>query len=121
MKSSFYPKLAFDGIRKNRRLYFPYLFTGAALVMMYYILSFQSESPALEFMEGGTTLAAVLPLGCWIIAAFSFLFLFYTNSCLVKQRYRERIEKAITATGSKLMILDCGTDWPCHCPCRSLE
>ncbi len=89
MKKAFYPKLAFDGIRKNRRLYLPYLFTGAALVMMYYILSYLSESPALAMMAGGTTLSEVLPLGCLIIAAFSLLFLFYTNSFLVKQRYRE--------------------------------
>ncbi len=89
MKTSFYPKLAFDGIRKNRRLYLPYLFTGVALVAMYYILRFLSESPALAMMAGGTTLEAVLPLGCLIIAAFSLLFLFYTNSFLVKQRYRE--------------------------------
>ncbi len=89
MKKAFYPKLAFDGIRKNRRLYLPYLFTGAALVMMYYILSNLSELPALAMMAGGTTLSEVLPLGCLIIAAFSLLFLFYTNSFLVKQRYRE--------------------------------
>ena len=89
MKTSFYPKLAAQGIRKNRRLYSPYIFTGIALVMMYYILSFLSESPALAMMAGGTTLTAVLPLGCWIIAAFSLLFMFYTNSFLIKQRYRE--------------------------------
>lgn len=89
MKSFVLPKLAFDGIRKNKRLYFPYIFTGSIMVMMYYIMSFLTVSPALEVMAGGTTLVAVLPLGCWTIGIFSLLFLFYTNSFLIKQRYRE--------------------------------
>ena len=89
MKTSFYPKLAFDGIRKNRRLYFPYILTGSILVMMHYILGFLERSPTVEQMAGGTTLQSALPLGCLIIAAFSLLFLFYTNSFLIKERYRE--------------------------------
>ncbi len=89
MKLGFYPKLAWEGIRKNKRLYFPYILTGCVMVMMYYILSYLIESPALSQMPGGSVLMMILPLGCVVIAAFSVLFLFYTNSFLVKQRYRE--------------------------------
>ncbi len=89
MKTSFYPKLALDGIRKNKRLYTPFILTGSIMVMMYYILSFLSESPTLSKMKGGNVLMSVLPLGCVVIAVFSLLFLFYTNSFLIKQRYRE--------------------------------
>lgn len=89
MKAGFYPKIAWDGIRKNKRLYFPYILTGGVMVMMYYILSFLIESPALAQMPGGSVLMTVLPLGCVVIAVFSLLFLFYTNSFLIKQRYRE--------------------------------
>ena len=89
MKAGFYPKLAWDGIRKNKRLYFPYILTGGVMVMMYYILSYLIESPALAHMPGGSILMSVLPLGCAVIAVFSLLFLFYTNSFLIKQRYRE--------------------------------
>lgn len=89
MKTGFYSKLAWEGIRKNKRLYFPYILTGSVMVMMYYILSFLIESPALAQMSGGSVLMSVLPLGCVVIAAFSLLFLFYTNSFLIKQRYRE--------------------------------
>ena len=89
MKAGFYPKIAWDGIRKNKRLYFPYILTGGVMVMMYYILSFVIESPALAQMPGGSVLMTVLPLGCIVIAVFSLLFLFYTNSFLIKQRYRE--------------------------------
>ena len=89
MKAGFYPRIAWDGIRKNKRLYFPYILTGGVMVMMYYILSFMIESPALAQMPGGSVLMTVLPLGCVVIAVFSLLFLFYTNSFLIKQRYRE--------------------------------
>ncbi len=89
MRAGFYPKLAWDSIRKNKRLYFPYILTGAVMVMMYYILSFLTESPALAQMPGGSVLMSLLPLGCVVIAAFSLLFLFYTNSFLIRQRYRE--------------------------------
>ncbi len=89
MKLLFYPRLAFDGIRKNKRLYFPYIVTGSVLAMMHYILGFLERSPTVEQMAGGTTLQSVLPLGCWIVGAFSLLFLFYTNSFLIRQRYRE--------------------------------
>ncbi len=89
MRAGFYPKIAWDGIRKNMRLYFPYILTGSVMVMMYYILSFLIESPALAHMPGGSVLMTVLLLGCVVIAFFSLLFLFYTNSFLIRQRYRE--------------------------------
>ena len=89
MKIGLYPKLAWEGIRKNKRLYFPYILTGCVMVMMYYILSSLIESPALAHMPGGSVLISVLLLGCVVIAVFSLFFLFYTNSFLLKQRYRE--------------------------------
>ncbi len=89
MKLSFYPRLAWDGIRKNKRLQVPYIFTGSVMVMMHYILGFLVESPAVSNMSGGSVMMTMLPLGKMIVAVFSALFLFYTNSFLVKQRYRE--------------------------------
>ena len=76
MRAGFYPKLAWEGIRKNRRLYVPYILTGSVMVMMYYILSFLSESPEIEKMRGGSVLMTALPLGCWVIALFRFCFSF---------------------------------------------
>lgn len=89
MKRVFYPKLALSGIRRNSRIYFPYILTGGVMVMMYYILSFLKQSSALEKMEGGSVIMMMLPLGCIVVAVFSLLLLFYANSFLIKQRYRE--------------------------------
>lgn len=89
MKAGFYPKLAWEGIRKNGRMFFPYILTGSVMVTMLYILGFLGKSPALAEMPGGSTLMGLLPLGSIVIAVFSLLFLFYTNSFLIRQRYRE--------------------------------
>lgn len=35
MSRSFYVKLAWTGIRKNKRLYLPYILTCVGMVMMY--------------------------------------------------------------------------------------
>ena len=89
MRGAFYPKLAWNGIRKNKRLYLPYILAGSVMVMMFYILSFLSDSPAIAEMRGGSVVESILPLGSNVIGIFSILFLFYTNSFLIRQRYHE--------------------------------
>lgn len=89
MKTGFYPKLAWDAIRKNRRIYFPYILTGSVMVMMFYILMSMQDSSDLRYIHGGSFLLDLLPYGCGVIAVFSLIFLFYTNSFLIRQRYRE--------------------------------
>ena len=47
MKAGFYPRLALDGIRKNKRLYLPYMLICIGTIMMYYIIMFLQHSQAL--------------------------------------------------------------------------
>ena len=89
MRINVYPKLAWEGIRKNKRLYVPYIAMGALMVMMFYLLRFLQDSPVIGVMRGAVTLSTVLPMGYAVIAIFSIIFLFYTNSFLIRQRYRE--------------------------------
>lgn len=89
MRIHVYPKLAWEGIRKNKRLYVPYIAMGALMVMMFYLLRFLQDSPVIGNMRGTETLSTVLPLGYAVIAIFSVIFLFYTNSFLIRQRYQE--------------------------------
>ncbi|MDD6395047.1 MAG: ABC transporter permease [Firmicutes bacterium] len=111
MKLSFYPKLAIDGMRKNKRLYIPYILTGSVMVMMFYILGYLVESPALANMPGGSVLPVLLEMGVGIIGFFSLLFLFYTNSFLIRQRYREfglyNVLGMDKRNISKIMIWEC--------------
>ena len=89
MKKLLYPRLAWTGIRKNKRLYAPYLLTCAGMVMMHYIITALSYSDAVHGLRGGSTIAFTLDLGSWIIALFSLIFLFYTNSFLIRRRMKE--------------------------------
>ena len=90
MKRGFYLKLAWSGIRKNRRLYTPYLLTCVGMVMMFYVVSFLSECPVLEEMRGGMTLQSMLSFGSWVIGAFALIFLFlYQLFFLIRRRKKE--------------------------------
>lgn len=89
MRGGFYFKLAGTGILKNRILYFPYLLTCICMVMMYYIVVFLSRSRSLNTMYGGDIAQDMLGLGVNIIAFFSFVFLYYTNSFLARRRQKE--------------------------------
>ncbi len=44
MKTLFYPKLAVNGMKKNKRLYLPYILTLVAMVMMMYITAYLARS-----------------------------------------------------------------------------
>ncbi len=89
MKMSFFPKLAWTGIKNNRKLYLPYLLTCIGMVMMQYIINYLSSADVLGGMPGGETLQAMLYLGVWIIAIFAFFFLNYSNSFLMRRRRKE--------------------------------
>ena len=89
MKKFFYPRLAFDGIRKNKRLYLPYILTQIGMIMMYYIVIFLRYGESLKGTFGEGTVNIVLMLGGWVIAIFACIFLFYTNSFLIRRRKKE--------------------------------
>jgi len=89
MKHNLYPKLAWTGIRKNSRLYLPYILTCIGMVMMFYIVSFLSSSEYLASCKGGKDMQTVLELGCGVIGFFAAIFLFYTNSFLMRRRKKE--------------------------------
>lgn len=89
MKMGFYPKLAWEGIRKNKRLYLPYIMTCIGMIMMHYIISYLSGAAILDSVLGSETVGYAMSLGSWVIAVFSVLFLFYTNSFLIRRRKKE--------------------------------
>lgn len=89
MKRFFYAKIALTNLKKNRQTCFPYLLTCIATIMMFYIMSSLSTNSALNKMRGGATMKIVLIFGSVIVGIFAVLFLFYTNSFLVKRRKKE--------------------------------
>ncbi len=89
MKRGFFLKLAAGNIKKNGRTYIPYILTCIVTVAMFYIVKSLSLNPGLENMLGGNFLNTTMGLGSGVVAIFSFIFLFYTNSFLVRQRKKE--------------------------------
>ncbi|SCH29614.1 FtsX-like permease family [uncultured Ruminococcus sp.] len=89
MKHGFYPKLAMTGISKNRKTYIPYILTCIGMVMMYYIVSFLSVNDSVRDLRGGNEMQMILQMGCGVIGFFSLVFLFYTNSFLMRRRKKE--------------------------------
>lgn len=84
-KSFFFPRLAVTGIHKNRRIYYPYLLTAILTTAMMYIIGSLERSS----ISYSGTLAFSLELGIFVTSAFSVIFLFYTNSFLMKRRKKE--------------------------------
>lgn len=89
MNSGFFPKLAAGNIRKNSKTYIPYILSCVMTVAMFYIVKSLSMNPGLEKMIGGDTLTYTMFLGSIVVGFFAFVFLFYTNSFLVKRRKKE--------------------------------
>ena len=89
MSKFFYAKLALNNIRKNSQTYAPYIMTCIATVMMYYINYSLAAHTGLSRISGGFTLKTILSFGVAIVGLFSLIFLFYTNSFLIKRRKKE--------------------------------
>ena len=63
MKTALYPRLAWDGLRKNKRLFTPYLLTCICMVMMFYILSFLGSPETCALLpRGSNTTGKILNL-----------------------------------------------------------
>ena len=89
MKAGFYPKMAVSGMRKNGRLYVPYIAACILMVAMFYIMHLLGFSEMLEGFSGAGTARDILKLGSAVIAVFGTIFLFYTQSTLIKGRLKE--------------------------------
>ena len=66
----------------------PYLLTGVGAATLFYILLALANGPAAQ-MNGGDSPSLILRLGSFVLAIFSALLLFYTNSFLIRRRNRE--------------------------------
>ena len=85
MSSSIYSRLAVTNIKNNRKTYVPYILAAILTVMMYYIMDALSKTAAV----GDGSLKSVLDCAVWVIIIFAIIFLFYTNSFLIKRRKKE--------------------------------
>ncbi len=89
MNRFFYGKLAFGNLKKNGRLYLPYMLAAIGIGAMFYIMLALTADEGIGKMPGAAELKMIMGLGCGVIMVFAVIFLFYTNSFLMKRRKKE--------------------------------
>lgn len=92
MNAFFYPRLALSGMRRDRRIYAPYLAACVFMTAVVYDLAFLADSPVLYAVGSGvngmgtSAIRLVMTLGKWVMAVFALLFFFYTNAFLIRRK-----------------------------------
>lgn len=90
MGNMYYVRLAFDNIRKNAKIYIPYIITCVLTAAMIYIINSLALSPDYANLKRGSrSLPEIMEFGSYVTMIFAFIFLFYTNSFIMKRRRKE--------------------------------
>ena len=89
MNRLLYPKLAWQSLRQNFRFWLPYLLSIIGCSGAFYILLAMAAAPDLPDRTRYAYLSVFTGIGAFVVALFSFIFLFYTNSFLMKRRTKE--------------------------------
>lgn len=88
--SKLYPRLAAANIKNNRQFYLPYILTGILSVAMFYLMMAMQDNPGIDTLGGGADdIRMILGFGVAVVGVFVSVFLFYTNSFIMKRRKKE--------------------------------
>lgn len=87
MGTKFSLKLAWRNIQSNKQIYLPYTIAGILTVAMFQMMSSLVGNPYVQ--ERSSMLPQLFGLGTIVVALFSIIFIFYTNSFLMKRRKKE--------------------------------
>lgn len=89
MNKLFYPKLAAQNLHKNRQFYLPYILTVLGTAAAFYILAALANTKPTSTQMRYYYLSIYMSIGLVVVGLFSVIFLFYTNSFLMKRRGKE--------------------------------
>ncbi|MBG9979541.1 ABC transporter permease [Facklamia lactis] len=89
MFNQLYIKIAFNNLKKNPKLFLPFIISGVFTIMTTYIVMSLSVNPGLSEIPGGDNLQTILSLGSVLLIFFAVLFLLYINSFMIKTRKKE--------------------------------
>ena len=99
MNTKFFAKLAVRNISSNMQTYLPYLFSSTLTVAMFFLMISLISN---DFVQGrSSTLPMLFSFGAIVIGIFSFIFILYTNSFLIKRRKKEIGLYGILGLGKK--------------------
>lgn len=74
MNKLFYPKLALQNMKKNRKFYLLYLLTCIVTIAMFYIMCSVTGNKGLKKMPNQNTLILILKFGTGVIAVFAVIY-----------------------------------------------
>lgn len=89
MKCLFYLHFAFDTLRKNKRIYIPFILSNAGILGMLYIVASLAMNETLAQTLYGQYVMAFLDMGRDLTLFFALIFIFYTNSFVIRRRRSE--------------------------------
>lgn len=89
MNNSFYLKIAWTNLKKNSKIYVPYILACICAVITYYVMDSILLNEGLKGFRGADQLVMILRAGVVIIGIIAVIFLFYINSFLIKRRKKE--------------------------------
>lgn len=89
MAFSFYFKLALSNIVKNKKNYLPYVISNIVVIAIFFCFRNLIDNIAVYSSIGITIITSLLGFGVTVLALFSLIFMFYTNSFLFKRRQKE--------------------------------
>lgn len=89
MRNGLLAKLAVVNIKKNRQTYIPYILACLFDVAMLYMMLFINNNTGMESIRHSADVLMLTGMGVGVIIIFSFIFLLYSNSFLMKRRQKE--------------------------------
>lgn len=89
MPKSLYRKLSITILKNNKQSYIPFVLTCTGMVALYYIILALKSSKELKKLSGMGTLNNILTVVLFVVGIFALIFIFYTNSFLMKRRKNE--------------------------------
>ena len=85
----FYLRLAASNLKRNRRLYVPYLIASVIMSAMYFIITNLVASKSIANLSNGMTTQTLLAVGLAVMSLFTVGYMLYINSFLIKRRKKE--------------------------------
>lgn len=89
LNSGFYLKLAVQNLKKNKETYVPYIISCIGTIFIYFMLLSFTHNPGLNGIPESESLKQLFSIGKGVVTIFAVIFIFYTNSFLMKRRKKE--------------------------------
>lgn len=89
MRNGLFARLAAVNIKKNKSTYIPYMLTCMVSIAMFYMMLFINQNKGMNSISHSADVKMIITMGIVVIGIFSFIFLMYSNSFLMKRRQKE--------------------------------